>query len=120
MTTNFNQLIDEVKSSGRRVITVAVAQDLDVLEALQKAYREKLADAILVGNKSIIENTAKRHKVKISHFSIVDIHDEKEAVLKAIQLIHEGNANVLMKGFFRIIVFSFILHMYKNFSITRF
>jgi phosphate butyryltransferase len=36
--------------------------------------------------------------VKISPFSILDIHDEKEAVHKAIQLIHDGKANVLMKG----------------------
>ena len=55
MITSFWQLIEEVKSARNRTIAVAVAQDVDVLEALQKAHQANLADAILVGNKAQIE-----------------------------------------------------------------
>ncbi len=98
MVKSFDQLVEEVKSSSRRVIAVAVAQDLDVLEALCKAQKAKLASAILVGDRHKIEKIAKDHKLTLTDFDILHIPDENAAVQKAIELIHSGSANFLMKG----------------------
>ena len=98
MVSNFRQLVEEVKSSKNRMISVAVAQDLDVLEALEKAQKSDLADAILVGDQKKIENLAKDNKIKLSDFDIMDITDENEAVKRSVNLIREGKADILMKG----------------------
>jgi phosphate butyryltransferase len=98
MIGNFNQLVEQVKSSKNRMISVAVAQDLDVLQALEKAHKSDLADAILVGDQQKIEKLAKENKIKLSSFEIENIIDENEAVKKSATLIREGKADVLMKG----------------------
>ncbi len=98
MVTSFDQLIEEVKSVPRRVISVAVAQDQDVLEALHRAQQANLASAILVGDRDKIEQLARQSQVDLSPFEIVHVTDESEAVHTAIQLIRQGKAEVLMKG----------------------
>jgi phosphate butyryltransferase len=98
MITSFWQLIEEVKSARNRTIAVAVAQDVDVLEALQKAHQANLADAILVGNKAQIEVIAKENNIDLDKFEIIDEEDETAAVQQSIQLIVNGQANLLMKG----------------------
>jgi phosphate butyryltransferase len=98
MITSFWQLIEEVKSARNRTIAVAVAQDVDVLEALQKAQQENLADAILVGNKAQIEVIAKENNIDLDKFEIIHEEDETAAVQQSIQLIVNGRANLLMKG----------------------
>lgn len=98
MITNFQQLVDEVKSARNRTIAVAAAQDLDVIEALQKARQANLADAILVGDQKQIEKIAKENEIHLAHFEIVNEVEESSAVQKSIQLIAKGKANILMKG----------------------
>ena len=98
MTGNFNQLVEQVKSSKNRMISVAVAQDLDVLQALEKAHKSDLADAILVGDQKKMEKLAKENKIRLTSFEIENIIDENEAVKKSATLIKEGKADVLMKG----------------------
>ncbi len=98
MITNFDQLVSEVKSAARRTISVAVAQDADVLEALQKAQQANLASAILVGDQAKIEQIAANLDLQLSDFEIVNVQEETEAVATAIRLIREGKADVLMKG----------------------
>jgi phosphate butyryltransferase len=98
MIKNFTQLVDQVKSSRNRKISVAVAQDGDVLEALQRARKANLADAILVGDGKKISRIASEYKVNIKHFEVIDVREEKKAVGVAIDLIRNGEAEILMKG----------------------
>jgi phosphate butyryltransferase len=98
MITSFEELLQQVKSSENRRISVAVAQDADILEALDKAKKSELADAILVGNQEDIEKVAKTSQIKLNQFEILDEREEKNAVQKAIDLIRQGEADLLMKG----------------------
>ncbi len=98
MVSSFEQLVSEVQSAKDRVISVAVAQDSDVLEALQKAKKSNLADAILVGDQALIEKISRDKNIDISEFEIMNVKDEVETVQHAIQLIRERKAEVLMKG----------------------
>ncbi len=95
---NFNQLIDEVKSGAQHRIAVAAAQDADVLEALEKAQKSGLATAVLVGNQPEIEKIAKEKKIALRNFEIEHVAEVTAAVKRAIQLIRDGRAEVLMKG----------------------
>jgi phosphate butyryltransferase len=77
---------------------VAIAQDADIIEALDRAKKAELADAILVGNKKEIEAVAKSCGVDLPQFDIVDVSDEATGVKTAIELIRNGEADLLMKG----------------------
>jgi len=98
MLTSFDELLQQVKSSENRRISVAVAEDADILEALDKAKKSELADAILVGNQAEIEKVAKASQIKLNQFELLDVREEIEAVQKAIGLIRQGEADLLMKG----------------------
>jgi phosphate butyryltransferase len=98
MIKNFTQLVDQVKSSKNHKISVAVAQDADVLEALYKAKKANLADAILVGDIKKISRIAHENKINIEKFDVGDVKEEKKAVDVAIDLIRTGKADILMKG----------------------
>jgi len=98
MIKNFTQLVNQVRSSKNRRISVAVAQDADVLEALQRAKKANLADAILVGDHKKISRIALENKLSIREFEVLDIKDEKKAVEVSIDLIRKGEADILMKG----------------------
>lgn len=80
------------------MISVAAAQDPDVLEALQRARQEGIANAILVGSQEKIEKIAAENNLNLKKSEIINEQDDAAAVRTAIQLIRKGEANVLMKG----------------------
>ncbi len=79
-------------------VSVAVAQDSAVLEAVRAAKDRQIADAILVGDESKIRAIAADIQVDISDFEIVNVEDDIEASLAAVKLVHEGKADMYMKG----------------------
>lgn len=99
MITNFRELIKKVKSGEPQTISVAVAQDSDVLSAVNNAYKMGIANAILVGDKEKIQQIATEIDMDIDNFEIIDTKDKEEACLKAIHLVREGKASLPMKGF---------------------
>lgn len=97
MFHNFEEVINEVKKYGRATISVAAAQDKDVLEAVKAAYDEGIADAILVGDESVIRPLAKEIGLP-EDIRIINETDVKKAALTAVSLIRNGEAQLLLKG----------------------
>ncbi len=98
MSKTFEDLVAKVSQFDMKKVSVAVAQDSAVLEAVRAAKDRNIADAILVGDKDKIEAVAKEDKVDISDFEIVDIKDDIEASLAAVKLVRDGVADMYMKG----------------------
>lgn len=98
MSKTFDELVSKVSEFDMKKVSVAVAQDSAVLEAVRAAKDRKIADAILVGDKDKIEAVAKEIGVDISDFEIVDVKDDIEASLAAVKLVHDGTADMYMKG----------------------
>jgi len=94
---NFNEILESAKSRGNYLISVAVAQDKDVLEAIDAARRAKLASAILVGDAIRIGSILKNMGINAG-YEIVDEPDDEKAALKAVSLVKKGEAHILMKG----------------------
>ena len=84
--------------TNEQKVSVAVAQDSAVLEAVRAAKDRQIADAILVGDESKIRAIAADIQVDISDFEIVNVEDDIEASLAAVKLVHEGKADMYMKG----------------------
>ena len=95
---NFTQLLNRVNKRGKQKIAVAMAQDSDILLAMDAASAAGIADGILVGAKSEIEAIAEQHQISLARYQILDVQDERESVHQAVQLVRSGDAQVLMKG----------------------
>ncbi|CDM69542.1 Phosphate butyryltransferase [Clostridium bornimense] len=98
MINSFDEIIAKVKSKSLRKLSVAVAQDEPVLQAVKEAKENGIADAILVGDKDEIEKVANTINMDLSGFEVVDIKDIHEATLKAVEIVSSGKADMLMKG----------------------
>ncbi|MCM1083270.1 MAG: phosphate butyryltransferase [Clostridium sp.] len=95
---SFEGLLEKVKSCSMKKLAVAVAQDDAVLEAVAAAKERDIADAILVGDEDKIKEIAASVNIDISSFEIIDVKDTTEAALTAVKLVHDGNADMYMKG----------------------
>ena len=69
---HFRKIVDQVKSIKKKVISVAAAGDLNVLEAVWEAHNRGIADAILVGDESKIKEIASQHKMDHTQFKIIN------------------------------------------------
>ena len=98
MNKNFDELFAKVKGISKKRVSVAVAQDEPVLEAIKEVVHEGLVEAILVGNKEEIEKIAKTIGMDLNQVEIVDEKDIKKAALKAVEIVSSGKADMVMKG----------------------
>ena len=77
---------------------VAAAEDDAVLEAVDAAHKQGIADAILVGDEAAIRKIAAELNIDLSDYEIINEPDKVQASLKAVKLAHDGVANMYMKG----------------------
>ena len=97
MIHSFQELVDSVKNANRR-IAVAVAQDAEVLIAVRKAADLGIVKPVLVGEEAAIKSIAAEINVSLDGMEIIDEADKIEACRKAVKLVHDGDADVVMKG----------------------
>ncbi len=98
MTKGFNDLLKKVSECSKKTVAVAVAEDAPVLEAIKAAKEQGIADAILVGNKAKMEEIAATLGMDLSQYEIINEEDNIQAALKAVSLVHDGKADMYMKG----------------------
>ncbi len=98
MIKSFSDVLNLAKERGPKTISVAVAQDLDVLKAVKSANDLGIANAILVGEKDEITKLASEIDMDINKFDIEDYKDLTEASRKAVELVSTGKAHIVMKG----------------------
>ncbi|MDF2503467.1 phosphate butyryltransferase [Clostridium sp.] len=98
MIKSFEEVLLKVKSKDIKTVSVAVAQDIPVLEAIRDAKKNGIAEAILVGDKNEITSIALKIGMDINQFKIVDEPNVKKATLKAVEIVSQGKADMVMKG----------------------
>lgn len=96
MLKNFNDLLDRVKSREPRKVSVAVAEDKAVLMAVKDAADLGFIKPILVGDEKKIVTIA--GEVGLKNYQVVDRPQEADAMETAVCLVHDKDADVLMKG----------------------
>jgi phosphate butyryltransferase len=97
-STHFNKIFSEIKKIPMKKISVAVAEDSNVLEAVSIAKEKGIADAVLVGNEIKMKQIAKELNIDLSLFEIINEPDHRQAALKAVKLVHDGYCDMYMKG----------------------
>ncbi len=86
----FEKLFEEVRRLPMKKVSVVAAINDNVLAAIHDAKEQKIADAILVGDKNEIEKIGKHLGMDISSYEILDEPDSMKAVHISVQLVHDG------------------------------
>ncbi|MGN1159889.1 MAG: phosphate butyryltransferase [Lachnospiraceae bacterium] len=98
MSKNFDDLLSKVSACSKKVLSVAVAQDKAVLEAVKAAKERGIADAILVGDEAKIKEIGTSLGMNMDEYEIINETDIVAASLTAVKLVHDGKADMYMKG----------------------
>ncbi|MFV0517976.1 MAG: bifunctional enoyl-CoA hydratase/phosphate acetyltransferase [Aminipila sp.] len=96
---NFEELIQIVqKNPQKKKVVVVCAHDEHTLEGINRAYENGIIIPVLIGNKAKIQSIIKEEGFSFLESEIVDIDNDIEAAKKAVEMIHEGKADFIMKG----------------------
>lgn len=92
-------LLDYAEQVGPMKISVACAEDSEVMEAVEAARKAGVANACLVGDADAIKKIADSLCIDLANYDVVDEKGgEALAALKAVELVSGGQADILMKG----------------------
>ena len=99
MITKFSDVFEVLKSKGicKRLVG-AWAVDSHSIEAISVAVDKGFIKATLVGDEAMIKAVCAEHNIDPAKFEIVHNPNEMKAVAQAVQLVHDGQGDVLMKG----------------------
>lgn len=99
MITKFADVFAHLKEEGiRKKMVAAWAVDEHTIEAASKATDLGFVSVTLVGDETMIKNVCSANGIDSSKFEIVNEPVELKAVAKAVQMVHDGEGDVLMKG----------------------
>ena len=95
--------LEEVVAAARTLprrqrLAVAAAQDLDVLAAVRDAVEWGIVSAVLVGDKEKIIPLAAKVDLDLEHCPVIPETDPILAAGRAVALVAEGEADLVMKG----------------------
>ncbi|MCR5423923.1 MAG: phosphate butyryltransferase [Bacteroidales bacterium] len=98
MVTKLEDLLELVKSKGKKRLVVAYANDSHTIGAVSMAIDKGIVDATLVGDIDTIKKVCAEENIDVNKFELVQEADDTKAGVKAVSLINEGKGDFLMKG----------------------
>ena len=98
MSKSFEELISKANQKTLKKVSVSNAQDEPVLQAVKAAKEQNIATAILVGDEAKIREIAASIDMDLTDFEIINEPDTEAAALKAVELVHNGKADIRLKG----------------------
>ena len=105
MTRQRLRTFEELLHRARRVppprMAVAAAGEPAVIAALSHAMRERLVRPVLVGVGDRIREIADQQEIDLGDVDLVEAPDPASASALAVKLVHEGQAELVMKGLVR-------------------
>ena len=97
-TGKYERLLERCKGLAPIPTAVAYPCEETALEGAIDAGRQGLITPILVGPAAKIAEIAKAHKIDISGVEVVDAASSHASASKAVELVRQGKAELLMKG----------------------
>ena len=91
-------MLDVLRSHPKKRLVAAYANDSHTIGAVTQAVKAGIVEATLVGDEPTIKKVCGDLGVDVSQFALVHEPVDVKAVAKAVQLINEGQGDVLMKG----------------------
>jgi phosphate acetyltransferase len=97
-TGKYERLLERCLSLAPVPTAVAYPCEATALSGAVEAAQKKLITPILVGPADKIAATAKSAGIDLGNLEVVDVPNSSAAAARAVELIREGRAEVLMKG----------------------
>ncbi len=98
MIVSISEVYEKIKSLPPKRVAVVQAANGHVLQAVISAYKEGYVIPILIGDTECIHAAAAAEGFDITPFELIQAENDIEAVTCATKLVHEGRADVVMKG----------------------
>jgi phosphate butyryltransferase len=96
--TKLSDLFELAKKTRKKKLAVAVAHDEHCLGAICAVNQLGLVDAILIGNEKKIREIAGKLNLDLKSMTIINEEIDGNAVKKAVKLVKNKEADILMKG----------------------
>jgi phosphate acetyltransferase len=97
-TGKYERLLARCKPLAVIPTAVAYPCESSALESALEAGKKRLIEPLLVGPAATIEQVARKAGLDLGHARVVDAPDAHAAARKAVELVREGQAELLMKG----------------------
>ena len=95
----FDKLLNDLKKDAKmKKMAIAGADIPETLKTSRLAKDMKIGDSILIGNEEKIRKIAAESDIDISDFQIVNLNDRTEISRYAVKLVHDGDADMYVKG----------------------
>jgi phosphate butyryltransferase len=91
---------DTINSVDQKLprLVIASAEDEAVLEAASKAKKLGLEKIMLIGDQDEISKIAQRQSINLNQFEVIHEKDKTLAAAKAVSLVKDNQADMVMKG----------------------
>ena len=96
--SKYDRLLARARKASPAITLVVHPCDESSLRGALETAEEGIIVPILVGPADRIAAVAREHRLDISRFEIVDAAHSEAAAAKAVELVHEGKGELLMKG----------------------
>ena len=96
--TKLSDLYELAKQSKKKKLVLAVAHDEHSLGAVCSVVKKNLIEAVLVGSEKKIREIAAKLDLQISQLTIIDEENDNNAIKLAVKMVHDKQADILMKG----------------------
>jgi phosphate butyryltransferase len=95
---SLDDILNAIKGEPMKRVSVAVASDASVLEAIKLSRELNMADALLVGHEMRIREVAEQVGFDLTETPIVHEPSPQRASVRAASLVRENQADIMMKG----------------------
>ena len=93
-----DELFAHAEAQPRRKMAVAAAEDAGVLHVVLEAYQNGVVQPVLIGDAKRIRTLLQEQQADIPDTWIVDAESNADAARIAVDLVKQGEADILMKG----------------------
>jgi phosphate butyryltransferase len=98
MFRTLDEMVEAAKAHGPVRIAVAAGHSPECIAALHQASQMRLADGIFIGDAKKIWSLAGEIGFEIPAHQVLNEPDDLEAARRAVAMVRDGNAELLMKG----------------------
>ena len=99
MLTELSQLRELIdKSHKPKKLVLAASEDAHSLNAVINAANQKIIRPIFVGDREKTFGMAEILNLDIGKYEFVECSDPMESIVASVKMVHDGTADVLMKG----------------------
>ena len=98
MIKSLNDMLNQLKGQDKVILSVAAAEDKEVLIAIKDAVEKEIIKPILVGQAEKIQAIAKEIDFNLVDIKIINSETIEESAKIAVQLVSNKEADFVMKG----------------------